>query len=196
MFERPSPGMIYHLKPLFIRAKVDGMAVNKVFVDEGAAVNLMPYTLFKKMGKVDEDLQQHNMVLSNYEGKTSNIMGVVQVDLAVGTTTHSTFFMVIHSKANFNLLLGREWIHGIGFVPSTVHQRLIIWRKDDIIENIEADQSYYRVDDRGSKRLFGQHLMNIAPCDDESGSYTSVNTGRVLNLDPDHGFIWDNEEDT
>lgn len=108
MFERPIPGMMYHLKPLFIRAKVDGMTVNKVFVDGGAAVNLMPYILFKKMGKGDEDLRHHNMVLSNYQGKTSNIMGVVQVDLAVGTSTRSTLFMVIDSKANFNLLLGRE----------------------------------------------------------------------------------------
>lgn len=57
MFERLSPGMMYHLKPLFIRAKVDGMAVNKVFVDGGVVVNLMPYNLFKKMGKGDEDLR-------------------------------------------------------------------------------------------------------------------------------------------
>lgn len=64
------------------------------------------------------------------------------------------------------------------------------------MENIEVDQSYYRVDDRGSKRSFDQHLETIAPCDDESGSYTSVKTGRVLNLDLDHGFIWDVEEDT
>lgn len=68
--------------------------------------------------------------------------------------------------------------------------------KGRIVENIEADQSYYWVDDRDSKRSFDQRLANIAPCDDESGSYTSVKTGRVLNLDPDHGFIWDNEEDT
>ncbi|XP_050909871.1 uncharacterized protein LOC127123713 [Lathyrus oleraceus] len=153
------------------------MAVNKVFIDGGAVVNLMPYTQFKKMGQGDEDLRQHNMVLLNYEGKTSNIMGVVQVDLVVGTITRSTLFMVIDSKANFNLLLGREWIHGIWVVPSMVHQRLIISRKDDIIENIEANQSYYRVDDRGSKRSFDQHLANIASCDDESGSYTSVKTG-------------------
>lgn len=46
------------------------------------------------------------MVLSNHEGKTSNILGVVQVDLVVGTTTRSTLFMVIDSKANFDLLLG------------------------------------------------------------------------------------------
>ena len=77
---------------------VDGIAVNKVFVDGGATVNLMPYTLFKKMGKCGDDLRQHNMVLSNYEWKTSNILGVVQVDLAIGTTTRSTLFMVINSK--------------------------------------------------------------------------------------------------
>ena len=117
MFERPSPGMMYHLKPLFIKAKVEGIAINKVFVDGGAAVNLMPLTLFKKIGKNDDDLRQHNIVLSNYEGKTSNILGVIQVDLAVGTTTRSTLFMVINSKVNFNLLLGREWIHGIGAIP-------------------------------------------------------------------------------
>lgn len=61
MLERPNLWMKYHLKPLFIRAKVDGMAVNKVFVDGGVAVNLMPYTMFKKMVKVDED---HNTTWS------------------------------------------------------------------------------------------------------------------------------------
>lgn len=60
------------------------------------------------------------MVMSNHEGKTNNIIGVVQVDLVVGTTIRSTLFMV-DSKAIFNLLLGREWIHGIGYVPSMVH---------------------------------------------------------------------------
>lgn len=83
LFERPSPGMMYHMKTLFIRAKVDGITVKKVFLDGGASVNLMPYTLFKNMGKCDDDLRQHNILLSNYEGKTSNILGVIQVDIAI-----------------------------------------------------------------------------------------------------------------
>lgn len=156
----------------------------------------MPHTLFKKMGKCDANLRQHNMVLSNYEGKTSNILGVIQVDLAVGKTTRSTLFMVINSREKFDMLLGQELIHGIGAVPSTVHQRLIIWMKDGIVENIEVDQSYYRIDEaRGAKEYFNQHLVNNMPCDDGSGSHTSVNTGRVLNLDPDYGFIWDAKEE-
>lgn len=56
MFERPTPRMMYHLKPLFIQAKVDGVAVTKVFVDGGAFVSLMPLTLIKKLGKGEEDL--------------------------------------------------------------------------------------------------------------------------------------------
>lgn len=64
------------------------------------------------------------------------------------------------------------------------------------MENIEADQSYYKTEiPKGAKRSFDQHLANVAPCDDESGSYTSINTGRVLNLDPDYGFVWDDKED-
>lgn len=61
------------------------------------------------------------MVLSNYKGKVITTLGVIQVDLTVGTITMPTMFMVIASKANYNMLLGREWIHGIGVVPSSMH---------------------------------------------------------------------------
>lgn len=60
----------------------------------------------------------------------------------------------------------------------------------------QTDQSYYRVDEaKGSNKSFDHHLENIAPCGDELWSYNSVNTGRVLNLDPDYEFIWDAEEE-
>lgn len=46
IFERHDPGMMYHLKPLSIREKVDGMVANKVFIDGGATINLMSDLLF------------------------------------------------------------------------------------------------------------------------------------------------------
>ena len=69
-FEKPDLGMKSHLKPLFIRAKVNGVVVNKVLIDGGAAVNLMPQSMLPNIGKYDCDLSAHNIVLSNYEGKT------------------------------------------------------------------------------------------------------------------------------
>ena len=40
-----------HLKALYVRDFVDSKPMNKMLVDEGASVNLMPYTAFRKLGK-------------------------------------------------------------------------------------------------------------------------------------------------
>lgn len=94
-FETPYEGMKSHLKPLFIRAKV-----NKILVDGGAVVNLMPHFLLEKNGKFDTDLRPHNMVLSKYNGNTCQTMKVIQLDVTVGSITRPTVFMVITSRAS------------------------------------------------------------------------------------------------
>lgn len=61
--------------------------------------------------------------------------------------------------------LGRQWLHGVGCVPSSMHQRIIIWKPDGIVERIEADQSFFRADVNHIDRLsFDQKLANISPC--------------------------------
>lgn len=82
--------------------------------------------MLRKIGKYDTDVKSHNMVLNNYDGKVGSSLGVIQVELIVGTVTRSTMFIIMETKANYNLLLGREWIHGVGFVPSSMYQRIII----------------------------------------------------------------------
>jgi len=73
--------------------------------------------------------------------------------------------MVVPSKANFNLLLGIEWIRGIGVVPSSMHQKISIWRDDGIVENIEAAQSYFLAEvNQITRKTFDKNLANIAPC--------------------------------
>lgn len=83
-FERPNQGMRNHLKPLYIKARVKHVAINKVLVDEGTTVNSMPQYMLKRIGMFDTELKPHNMVLSNYEGKIGHTFGVIQVNLAVG----------------------------------------------------------------------------------------------------------------
>lgn len=105
VFEIPHLGMKIHLKPLFIKEKVDNYAVNKVLVDSSATDNLMSHSLLGKIEKFETGLRLHNMVLYNYDGKTGHSLGKIQVDLVVGTTTRPTLFMVVPFKANYNLLL-------------------------------------------------------------------------------------------
>lgn len=61
------------------------------------------------------------------------------MELIVGSITRPTMFMVIQAKANYNLFAGLEWIHGIGEVPSLMHQRISFWREDGMVKNIEAN---------------------------------------------------------
>lgn len=42
IFERPNMDMQQHIKPLYIRAKVNGMGINKVLIDFGVCFNVMP----------------------------------------------------------------------------------------------------------------------------------------------------------
>jgi len=91
---------------LFIQAKINGVGVNKVLVDGGATVNLLPQSLLNKIGLVDSDLKPHNVVLTNYEEMTGKSLGVVEVELIVGSVSRTTMFMVVPSKVNFNVLLG------------------------------------------------------------------------------------------
>lgn len=157
--------MMYHMKPLFIRAEVDNMVVNKVFVDEEAVFNLMSYSLFKKIGKPNAYVWPHNTVLSNYKGKTNHTLGVIQVELSVSTTTRLILFVVIAFNANYSFLLGHEWIHGIGGIPLTLHQSIFIWYQNSIIDNIEADQSYNMAEvNKVGNKHFDKNLAKIPPC--------------------------------
>lgn len=42
IFERPYMAMQQHLKPLYIRAKVNDIGMNKLLTDCGACVNVIP----------------------------------------------------------------------------------------------------------------------------------------------------------
>jgi hypothetical protein len=63
VFEKPEE-LSQHLKPLYIRGHIDGKPVYRTLIDGGAAVNLMPYTVFKKLGREDDELVKTNITLN------------------------------------------------------------------------------------------------------------------------------------
>ena len=48
--------MTQHLKPLYIKAHMNGRPVNKVLVDNGVAINILPYKMLSKLAKIEEDV--------------------------------------------------------------------------------------------------------------------------------------------
>ena len=76
-----------------------------------------------------------------------------------------------------------------------MHQRLVIWREDGIVENIEADQGYFMADvNNVGKKHFDRKLANISPCRPTEEVYANLDEAFVsLRLHETHGFMWDLE---
>nr|AAM74265.1 Putative retroelement [Oryza sativa Japonica Group]AAP53658.1 retrotransposon protein, putative, unclassified [Oryza sativa Japonica Group] len=138
IFEKPEGTENRHLKPLYINGYVNGKTMSKMMVDGGAAVNLMPYATFRKLGRNTEALIKTNMVLKDFGGNPSETRGVLNVELTVGSKTIPTTFFVINGNGSYSLLLGRDWIHANCCIPSTMHQCLIQWQGDKT-EIVPAD---------------------------------------------------------
>lgn len=103
--------------------------------------------------------------------------------------------MVIASKMSYNLFISQEWIHGVGFVPSSLHQRISIWINDGIMESVEANQGYFMEDvNHVDKRNFDKSLDNIAPCTPTGFAYMPLEKAFYSpRLHPTHKFMWDRE---
>ncbi|CAN0843640.1 hypothetical protein LINGRAHAP2_LOCUS3960 [Linum grandiflorum] len=56
VFKEPEPSMLRHLRPLYIKARLDGIPMSKILVDNGAAVNVLPTRMLRKLGKNIGDL--------------------------------------------------------------------------------------------------------------------------------------------
>jgi hypothetical protein len=50
LLEKPE-GSIQYLKPLYVRDHIDGKPISKMLIDGGAVVDLMSYSIFKKIGR-------------------------------------------------------------------------------------------------------------------------------------------------
>jgi hypothetical protein len=111
-----------------------------MLVDTGAAVNIMPYSVLRRLGHSTRDLIKTNITLSDFNGQTSEAQSVLNVDLTVGSKTVATSFFVVNSRSTYTILLGRDWIHANYYIPSTMHQCLIQWDGDEV-EVVHADDS-------------------------------------------------------
>jgi hypothetical protein len=140
IFEKPREKNYKHLKALYLKGYINGHPVNKILVDTGAIVNIMPYSVLCRLGHSAEDLIKTNITLSDFNGQASEAQDVLNVDLTVGSKTVLTSFFIISSKGTYTILLERDWIHANYCIPSLMHQCLIQWDGDEV-EVIHMDDS-------------------------------------------------------
>jgi hypothetical protein len=128
------------LKALYLKGYINGHSVNKIFFDTGAAVNIVPYSVLRRLGRSAEDLIKTNVTMSDFNGQALEAQDILNVDLTVGSKTVPTSFFIISSKNTYTVLLRRDWIHANCCIPSTMHHCLIKCDGDEV-EVVHADDS-------------------------------------------------------
>lgn len=124
---RPTSHMLSHVRPLYVQAILDGVPMAKIFVDNGAAINILPIATMKKLGRSDHDLVPTNVLVSNFMGDITTTRGILPLNVEVGRQKTLSAFFVVDSRASYNALLGRDGIHAVACLPSSMHQALILW---------------------------------------------------------------------
>jgi hypothetical protein len=111
MFKRPKESS-QHLKPLYVQGHIAGKPISRMLIDGGAAVNLMPYSVFKKLGREDDELVKTNLTVNGVGGNPMEARGVVTMELTVGSKSLATEFFVVEVQVTIVLFLAV-----IGFTP-------------------------------------------------------------------------------
>jgi hypothetical protein len=105
IFEKPRGKNYKHLKALYLKGYINGQPINKMLVDTGEAINIMPYSVLGRLRHSTGDLINTNVTLSDFNGPISEAQGVLNVELTVGSKTVPTSFFVINSKSTYTVQL-------------------------------------------------------------------------------------------
>ncbi|KAG8069087.1 hypothetical protein GUJ93_ZPchr0005g16074 [Zizania palustris] len=178
VFEKPGDTN-RHLRPLYISGHIDGKPISRMLVDGGATVNLMLYSLLRKLNKDDDDLKKTNVTLNSFNGDTTEAKRVLSLELAVGNKMLPTAFFIVDVQGNYNVLLGRDWIHANQCVSSTLHQRLIQWDGDEV-EIVYTDASAHVSWADASDNAAHDEIECLSGRDLSNYDFVSVSEGRFV----------------
>ncbi|KAK1611613.1 hypothetical protein QYE76_035286 [Lolium multiflorum] len=81
IFEKPREKSYKHLKALYLKGYINGQPIGRMLVDTGAAVNIMPYSMLRRLGHSNSDLIKTNVTLSDSNGQASETQGLLERDI-------------------------------------------------------------------------------------------------------------------
>ncbi|XP_077247235.1 uncharacterized protein LOC143886952 [Tasmannia lanceolata] len=122
-----------HTRPLRITIICNKKRVPEVLVDNGSALNVCPLSTAVTLGFGPNNFIPSEQGILAYDGTRRDVIGILATDIEIGGETFEVEFQVLDIKTSFFLLLGRPWLHKVGVIPSTLHQKLKFVRNNKVI---------------------------------------------------------------
>ena len=113
-----------HDDALVVTLRIGGYDVKRVIVDQGSVAKIIYPDLYKGLGLKPEDLRTYSSPLVSFEGKMVVRKGQIRLPVQAGTNVVEVDFIVVDAFSPYTTIIGRPWLHSLGAVSSTLHQKI------------------------------------------------------------------------
>ena len=117
--------------------------MRRVLVDQGSAVEIMYPNLYKGLNLKSEDLTAYESPLISFEGKTAIPKGQIRLPIQTDLEIVEVDFIVVDSYSSYTTIMARPWLHTLGAVSSTLHQK-VKYPSEGLVKEILGNQSVAR----------------------------------------------------
>ena len=177
-----------HKRTLHMSVKCLDHIVAKVLIDNGSSLNVMPKATLDKLPFNASHLRPSSMVVRAFDGSHRDVRGEIDLPIQIGPHVCQITFQVMDINLVYNCLLGRPWIHLVGVVPSTLHQKLkfvvqgqliIVSGEEDILVSCPSSMPYVEVVEESLETSF-QALEVVSSAYMESPPVQPRSSGAAL----------------
>ena len=99
--------------------------------------------LYKGLNLKPEDLTAYDSPLVSFEGKTVTPRGQIRLPIQTGSEVVEVDFIVVDAYSPYMAIMTRPWLHALGAVSSTLHQK-VKYLSDGQVKEIVGSQSIAR----------------------------------------------------
>ncbi|XP_030941813.1 uncharacterized protein LOC115966793 [Quercus lobata] len=109
---------------LVVTLRIGGYDVKRVLIDQGSAVEVMYPDLYKGLNLKPEDLSPYDSPLVSFEGKIVIPKDMIRLPVQTDSDVVKVNFIVVDAYSPYTAIVAQPWLHALGAVPSTLHQKV------------------------------------------------------------------------
>ena len=113
-----------HDDALLITLRIGDYNVKRMMVDGGSAAEIMYPNLYKGLKLKLEDLMAYSSTLMSFDRKLVIPKGMIRLPIQTDPEIVEVNFIVVDTYSPYTAIVGRPWLHTLGVVASSLHQKL------------------------------------------------------------------------
>ena len=113
-----------HDDALVVMLRIEGYDVKRVMLDQGSSAEIMYPVLYKGLNLRPEDLTAYDSPLVSFDRKVVIPRGQIKLPMQVGSEVVEVDFIVVDAYSPYIAIVARPWLHALGAVSSTLHQKV------------------------------------------------------------------------